>query len=389
MNRKRALFVLFLVVATELIGFGLIIPILPQIGYRFSLDRWQLGVLLAAYSAAQLIASPILGSLSDRWGRKPMLVVSKLGTVLSYGIFAYAGSYEWLLASRLLDGFTGGNISVARAYIVDITDEKSRSKGMAILGISFGLGFIIGPCLGGFLYDGTHQLAGLVAGAVSLLALILTIVLLKEPERQKTDTTRDIKWYQFLRVMKCPVIVFILGVHFVRMVVFSGFETTFALFTFHAFGFDESQNSWLFFYLGLAGLVIQGGLSRRSVSRVVPMVCLGLCLTSIAYGGLSMVATVPMLFAILLIFELGLALTMIYIPTWLADKNTDSESVGGVMGLYEATGSLARIIGPLMAFGLFFSSIRLGYAVFAWVLVPFWLVLVIPRFRQWVSPTSV
>ena len=124
--------------------------------------------------------------------------------MLSYGIFAYAGSYEWLLASRLLDGFTGGNISVARAYIVDITDEKSRSKGMAILGISFGLGFIIGPCLGGFLYDGTHQLAGLVAGAVSLLALILTIVLLKEPERQKTDATRDIKWYQFLRVMKCP-----------------------------------------------------------------------------------------------------------------------------------------------------------------------------------------
>ncbi len=389
MNRKRALFILFLVVATELIGFGLIIPILPQIGYRFSLDRWQLGVLLAAYSAAQLIASPILGSLSDRWGRKPMLVFSKLGTVLSYGIFAYAGSYEWLLASRLLDGFTGGNISVARAYIVDITDEKSRSKGMAILGISFGLGFIIGPCLGGFLYDGTHRLAGLVAGAVSFVALILTLVLLQEPERQKTDATRDIKWYQFLRVMKCPVILFILGVHFVRMVVFSGFETTFALFTFHAFGFDESQNSWLFFYLGLAGLVIQGGLSRRSVARVVPMVCLGLCLTSIAYGGLSMVATVPMLFAILLIFELGLALTMIYIPTWLADKNTDTESVGGVMGLYEATGSLARIIGPLMAFGLFFSSIRMGYAVFAWVLVPFWFVLVIPRFRQWVTPTSV
>ena len=389
MNRKRALFILFLVVATELIGFGLVIPILPQIGYRFSLDRWQLGILLAAYSAAQLIASPILGSLSDRWGRKPILVFSKLGTVISYGVFAYAGSYEWLLASRLLDGFTGGNISVARAYIVDITDEKSRSKGMAILGISFGLGFIIGPCLGGFLYDGSHQLAGLVAGAASLIALVLTIVLLKEPERQKTDANRDVKWYQFLEVIKCPVIMFILGVHFVRMVVFSGFETTFALFTFHSFGFDESQNSFFFFYLGLAGLVVQGGLSRRSASRVVPMVCAGLCLTSLAYGALAMVKTVPMLFAVLLIFELGLGLTMIYIPTWLADKNTNSDAVGGVMGLYESVGSFARIIGPLMAFGLFFSNIRLGYSIFAWLLLPFWLVLLIPRFRRWVSPPSV
>jgi len=146
---KKPFFTIFLIVATELIGFGLIIPILPQLALQFNPTGLQLGILLSAYSFAQFFAAPLLGGLSDKWGRKPILVLSKAGTVVSYVILAFSGSYSLFLVSRLLDGFTGGNIAVARAYLNDITAPEDRAKGMAIIGISFGVGFIIGPGIGG------------------------------------------------------------------------------------------------------------------------------------------------------------------------------------------------------------------------------------------------
>ena len=152
----RFCFVLFVVVFTELIGFGIIIPVLPQLAKSFQLNYFSLGVLMAAFSFAQFIAAPFLGHLSDRVGRKPVLIFSKLGTMLSYILLAYAHTYWLFLLARLFDGFTGGNIAVARAYICDSTTKKGRAKGMAIIGISFGLGFIIGPALGGLLYQERH-----------------------------------------------------------------------------------------------------------------------------------------------------------------------------------------------------------------------------------------
>ena len=140
---KRPFSILFLIVATELIGFGLIIPVLPQLALQFNVSTILIGVLMGAYSFAQFIASPILGTLSDRYGRKIILIISKLGTALAYVIMAKSQSYEWFLAARLLDGFTGGNIAVARAYIADITTAENRAKGMAVIGISFGIGFLL------------------------------------------------------------------------------------------------------------------------------------------------------------------------------------------------------------------------------------------------------
>jgi DHA1 family tetracycline resistance protein-like MFS transporter len=184
---KASLGILFLVVATELIGFGLIIPVLPQIAISFEADPTLLGVLMAAYSFAQFIAAPLLGALSDKYGRKPLLVISKLGTVFAYILLALSQSYVLFLIARLLDGFTGGNISVARAYVADVTSAENRSKGMAVIGIAFGTGFVLGPALGGFLFreGGGHFVPALVAGSLSLIAAILTILFLKEPEKRQ------------------------------------------------------------------------------------------------------------------------------------------------------------------------------------------------------------
>ena len=145
---KKSLSIIFLVMTTELIGFAMLIPIMPQIFVDFNLSYLSINALLTSYSVAQLIAAPVLGWMSDRVGRKPVLIVSQIGTVISYIIFAMANTFPVFLISRMLDGFSGGNIGTARAYIADITSKEDRPKGMAVLGISFGVAFIVGPAIG-------------------------------------------------------------------------------------------------------------------------------------------------------------------------------------------------------------------------------------------------
>ena len=178
--------IVFLLVATELIGFGLIIPILPQISQHYTNSGLLIGILLASYSFAQFFAAPFLGKLSDKIGRKPILILSKIGTIISYLILAYANSYFLLLISRLLDGFTGGNIAVARAYLSDISSEENRSKAMAIVGIGFATGFIIGPAIGGICYQisNNFSIAGYVGAILSTISLLITTLGINEPKKR-------------------------------------------------------------------------------------------------------------------------------------------------------------------------------------------------------------
>ena len=276
MPQKKALALLFLVVATELVGFGLIVPVLPQIAYNFQSHPLLLGVLMASYSFAQFFSSPILGSLSDRYGRKPLLVLSKLGSVFGYVLMAFSGSFSLLLIARLIDGFTGGNISVARAYVADVTDASQRSRGMAVIGIAFGTGFVLGPAIGGLLYSPVHGhfYAALVAGGLSLLATVLTWILLPEPETKQILRER----YSFsdsIRSIKRLIVMIILLVYFGYMLVFSGFETTFSLFTHKILDFSVKDNSLLFMYIGFLGFFIQGGIMRFTIKRLGLFTTLG------------------------------------------------------------------------------------------------------------------
>jgi len=365
LNRKRALSILFLVVATELIGFGLIIPVLPQIAFGMAKSPLYIGILMAAYSAAQFISAPILGSLSDKYGRKPVLVLSKLGTVLGYVVLAFSSSYGLFLLSRLIDGFTGGNISVARAYVSDITPPEDRSKGMAVIGIAFGLGFILGPALGGFLYSPEHgyKVAALVAGGLSLLAAVLTLLFLKEPDvRRQTRSTVSLLREGFSAVLAWPVLS-VCMVYLVYMIVFSGFETTFALFTSHIFGFTVRQNSMIFMYAGILGFIIQGSIMRKRVLSLKLVALAGLSIAALAFFIMSFAHGVPVLLTAVAVLSLGIGLTNSFLPSLVSIQPEDSVQ-GAVMGFYEGIGSMSRILGPVLAYSTVIYLPRKGYFCF-------------------------
>ena len=363
---KKSLFTVFILVATELIGFGLIIPILPQISQQFTSSGILMGLLLSSYSLAQFIAAPILGQLSDNYGRKPILILSKVGTIISYIILAQTSSYLGLLISRLLDGFTGGNIAVARAYLSDITEKEHRSKAMAIIGIAFGTGFIIGPAIGGICYSlaNNFSIAGYVGAALSLVSLLITQLYLNEPTTKLKK--EDIKFSKNIKSISQPAII-ILVISLITMTLFSGFETSFSIYTNQKFGFNESENSLLFFIIGIAAFFIQGSFTKISIKSinnaiVIALFCigLGLTLTNILQPKLpSLSALIFLLF--------GMAILNTHLPAELSNL---SKNKGFILGTYESIGGIARIIGPLVIFTTIYKNLTIIYLIMGSIASP-------------------
>jgi DHA1 family tetracycline resistance protein-like MFS transporter len=363
---KKSLFILFIVVATELIGFGLIIPVLPQLATQFNVSSFYLGILMAAYSAAQFVAAPFLGALSDRYGRRPILLLSKLGTIFGYGVLAVSHSYSLFLLSRIIDGFTGGNISIARAYVADVTTPENRPKGMAVIGIAFGVGFILGPALGGFLYSFANgqTIAALTAGGFSLLAFILTYFLLEEPPHRKvTESTFSLLKTGF-KAFGSPIVQCICLAQLLFMLAFSGFETSFSVFTQHKFGFNTVQNSWLFVYAGLMTLVVQGYITRKKTAQPKKMVLMGLVLTACGFSSLAASQQLVTLCIGIGLMALGMGIVSAYLPSLLS-TSTPQEHQGSILGFYEGIGSISRVFGPLAAFSLFSVSPSFCYTLYA------------------------
>lgn len=359
MNTKKAYITLFILVATELIGFGLIIPILPQISTQFTSSGAMIGILLSTYSFSQFIAAPILGQLSDKFGRKPVLIFSKIGTIASYILLAHAQTYWMILISRALDGFTGGNIAVARAYLTDITDEKNRSKAMALIGIAFGTGFILGPAMGGICYSVSNNfsIAGYVGAALSGASLLITRFFLIEPTKKRSAAPR--RFVKNIQSLSRPTL-YLLFIYFVSMIIFSGFETSFSIYTENKFGFNESQNSALFFLIGIAAFFIQGSLTKLSIHPIdkainVALICIGIGLISA-----NMIQTMVPSLAMLVLLLFGISVLNTHLP---AELSTLSDGRGFILGIYESIGSIGRIIGPLVIFSSLFNYLNSIYVV--------------------------
>ena len=343
----RPLLIIFLTIFVNLVGFGIIVPLLPFYAETFGASPLVIGLLFAVFSLCQLAAAPALGDLSDRYGRRPVLIFSLLGTVVSFVMLAVAHSIAMLFAARIVDGLSGGNISTARAYVADVTEPKDRAKAYGLIGAAFGLGFILGPAVSGLLAPISYAAPIWAAAAVTLVATVMAWLWLPETvHRAHAGVGNPFRYLPEL--VRRATLRRVLAIDFVYWFAFATFQTTFALFAARRFGFDAGRTGYFFAAFGILGAVIQGGLIRPIVARIgdKPTFMLGLAFAAIGLAAAALAPTVT-LFAVALVpmaFGIGFGHPTI---ASLVSRVARGDEQGRVQGAASAVESLGRTVGPV------------------------------------------
>jgi DHA1 family tetracycline resistance protein-like MFS transporter len=343
----RPLLIIFLTIFVNLVGFGIIIPLLPFYAETFGASPVVIGLLFAMFSLCQLVASPILGDLSDRYGRRPVLVFSLAGTVVSFVMLALAQSIAMLFLARIVDGLSGGNISTARAYVADITEPQDRARAYGILGAAFGLGFIFGPALSGLLARTSYTAPIWAAAGLTLIATVMAWLWLPETvHRVQAGTGNPLRYLPEL--VRRPVVRRILAIDFVYWFALAIFQTTFGLFVAARFGFDVVATGYFFAAFGLLGVVVQGGCIRPIVRRVGDKTTFiaGLVFGTIGLAAAAVTHSAAMFAVTLLPLALGMGFGMPTI-TSLVSRSAGAHEQGRVQGAANAIESLSRTLGPV------------------------------------------
>jgi multidrug resistance protein len=339
--------VIFVTVFIDLLGFGIIIPLLPFYAQSFGASAFEIGLLGTSFSLMQFLFSPIWGRWSDRVGRKPIILVGLLGSCLSYVTLALAASLPMLFIARIVGGIAGANIPTAQAYIADVTTPENRAKGMGMVGAAFGLGFIFGPALGGGLSRVSPETPMWCAAALCGANLVAAWFLLPE-SRVVTATARTLgRMEAFRHAFKKPTLVILLAIYFIVIMAFSGFEATFALFSEARFGYTAASIGFLFTFIGVVLAVVQGVLVGRVVKRIGERRLIPFAITSIAIaiGMLPFVWNVPGLLAALALLAVGMGFNSPSI-TSMVSRLSDADDQGGILGLASSLASLGRVAGP-------------------------------------------
>jgi DHA1 family tetracycline resistance protein-like MFS transporter len=353
--------ILFLIVFIDLVGFGVIIPLLPFYGVHFGASAAEVTWMMACYSLAQFFFSPILGRVSDHVGRRPVLLVSLVASVLSYLWLGFADALWMLFAARLLGGAGAGNIAAAQAYITDVTPPESRAKAMGMIGAAFGLGFTIGPALGGLVAGSDPGAGGLsrpafLAASLSALAFVIALMRLREsrPPQARGDAARPSRVKVARDILGRPVLRQLILLFFIGTSAFAAMETTYALWTNSAFGWGPKQVGLVFLYVGLVLVVVQGTLIGRLSRRFgeARLVAVGSALIALGLIGLPFALTLPRLMVVNTLLPLGMGLLNPSL-TSLISKEAGADERGGVLGVSQSGSSLARILGPAIAGPLF------------------------------------
>jgi len=352
----RPLLIIFLTIFIDLVGFGIVIPLLPFYAEEMHATPLDIGLLVSSYSLMQFIFSPVWGNLSDRYGRRPILFCTIIGSSVGYWILGFANVLWLLYAGRILAGIMGGNLSTAQAYIADVTTRENRAKGMGLFGMAFGFGFIIGPALAGVLSRFGHHVPFLVAASMSLCNAILLYFIL--PESRKTGdrsaaTKRRNRFADLAEALSNKKFGLITVEYFLVIASFAIMTTAFAYYMMVKFGYNAEKTGYLLAYVGFISAIIQGGIFGRLANRVGEA-------SLVAFGSLVLVLTlfaVPFVGAdaggliILLIgmagFSLGNSLASPAL-TSLASKTVGEEEQGKSFGIMQSAASLGRVLGPLL-----------------------------------------
>jgi DHA1 family tetracycline resistance protein-like MFS transporter len=343
----RPLLVIFLTIFVNLVGFGIIVPLLPFYAETFGASPLVVGLLFAVFSLCQLVAAPILGDLSDRYGRRPILIVSLIGTVVSFVMLAVAQSVTMLFVARIVDGLSGGNISTARAYVADITEPQDRSRAFGLIGAAFGLGFIFGPGISALLAPISYTAPIWAAAAITLVATAMAWFWLPETVHRAHAGT-GMPFRNVMAIMGRPTLRRVLMMDFAYWFAFAMFQTSFALFAAARFGFDAPRTATFFAAFAVLGALVQGVFIRSIVQKLGDKKTFMLGLVCAASGLVAATLTHTVaLFAVSLIpLALGIGFGH---PTMssLISRAARADEQGRVQGAASAVESLGRTIGPV------------------------------------------
>ncbi len=356
------MFTLLLTVFIDMVGFGIIIPLTPFWAERFGASPALVTLLFATYSAFALVFSFFWGWVSDHWGRKPVLILSLMGSVMSFAWLGLADALWMLFAARALGGVFGANIAVAQAYIADITPPEDRAKGMGMMGAAFGAGFVIGPAIGGLLAgpdvdNPDFRTPFFVAAEVSFIAVVVGIAFLREPERHaEASVPRGVieRLRGFADVMSHPRIAWPMAVMVMMAFVMAGLESTYALWTERAHEWGPRETGYFFAYIGVLLVLIQGGLVRVLVKRFDEATCApaGTVAMAIGIGMIPWCDTVWLVYVSGALIALGFGLGNPMLNA-LISKGAPGDIQGAVLGASQSAQSLCRILGPITAGALF------------------------------------
>lgn len=347
--------VLFFTVFVDLAGFGIVLPLLPLYADQFGATGATVGLLVTVYSVAQFFMAPIWGRLSDRYGRRNIILLGLAGSGVAYLVFAWSTSLLWLFLSRILAGVGGSTVPVAEAYIADVTPPEDRAGSMGIIGAAFGLGFIVGPATGGILASISFEAPGLAAAGLCFANAVIAAVLLPEtlpPEERGRDVRPSFRYTLdgLRQAFRSPSLRQVLVLYFLFTVAFAVLQPTLSLFGQARFGLGDRQVGYLFAFLGLVSAIVQGGLVRRLVPRFGEV-------RLVRYSGIPFVAglilvgmapSIPILLVAIGLLAIGYGGALPPI-LGLVSRVSPRELQGGILGVGQSVGSLARIAGPAMA----------------------------------------
>lgn len=351
----RPLLIIFLTIFIDLVGFGIVIPLLPFYAEEMHATPFDIGILVSSFSLMQFLFSPVWGNLSDRYGRRPILFFTIIGSSIGYWIIGLANVLWMLYAGRILAGIMGGNLSTAQAYIADVTSRKNRAKGMGLFGMAFGFGFIIGPALAGILSRFGHRVPFIFAALLSLGNAILLYFILPESRRpgEGGAETRRSRFADLADAFRNKKFGLLTVEYFLVIAAFAMMTTAFAYYMMVKFGYNAEKTGYLLAYVGFLSALIQGGLFGKMANRfgeaslvVFGSLVLVLSLFAVPFVGIDAGGLLVLLIG-MAGFSLGNSIASPAL-TSLASKSTSDEEQGKSFGIMQSAASLGRVVGPLL-----------------------------------------
>ncbi|WP_062108090.1 MFS transporter [Bacillus niameyensis] len=361
MDTKKALPVLFAVMFFVMVGFGIIIPVLPFYAEEMGASPTQLGLLMAVYSLMQLLFSPFWGRISDRIGRKPVIMIGIFGLAISFFLMAFATELWMLFAARIIGGLlSSANMPTVTAYVADITSPEDRGKGMGVVGASVGLGFILGPAIGGIFSKTSLSMPFIIAGISSIITFFLVMTILRESLPSEKRGAQSKKKEPMFKAMNGPISILYFLQLFVSLSL-AGLEATFAYFAAKRAGLGTVELGYLFMIMGLAGAIVQGGLVGKLTKKYGEgfVIQIGIAISAIGFGLILLVNNFTTAAIFLTIFGIGNGVIRPSVSALLTKTSTAGH--GSTTGLLSSFDSMGRIVGPPLGGWLFKIATGLPY----------------------------